>query len=75
MLSQRRNWTAPASTIRENDQVLFYLAFDQYLYLKTDTNIYTLYRYSVIYNIGRAAIEASASQTTTIFMFIHVQKV
>ena len=35
---------------------LFYLAFDQYIYLKTDTKIYISYHYNIIYNIGRAAL-------------------
>ena len=39
--------------------ILFYLDFDQYIYLKTDTKIYTytLYHYNIIDNIGRAALE------------------
>ena len=39
------------------NDILFYSAFDQYIYLKTDTKIYTLYHYNIIYDIALDALE------------------
>ena len=37
--------------------ILFFLAFDQYIYLNQIQKIYTLYHYNIIYNIVRAGLE------------------
>ena len=58
--------------------ILFYSAFDQYIYLKTDTKIYTLSHYNIIFNIDPAALEQayrSLCKLATMFIFIYVQKV